>query len=68
MLFYCNDKKLLNDMFEFIRVLIRPLIWPFPVIYTLTEDLLLMLQSPVPILIGTNKSKDQLDNSGWDLS
>ena len=56
-LFHCSDKKLLNDMFEFVRIMIRPLIWPFPIIYTLGEELLLMLQSPVPVLIGALKTR-----------
>lgn len=34
--------------------LFRPFSWPFPVIYSLPEDCLLMLGSPIPIMVGLN--------------
>lgn len=27
-----------------------------------------MLQSPVPVLLGASKSREQVESSGWDLS
>lgn len=34
--------------------LIRPLKWEFPVVYSLPDDCLLLLGSPIPILVGLN--------------
>jgi hypothetical protein len=34
--------------------LLRPFKWPFPIIYSLPEDCLVMLGSPIPLLVGIN--------------
>lgn len=36
--------------------LMRPFRWPLPIIFNLPEDLLPMLGSPVPVLVGLNRS------------
>jgi hypothetical protein len=35
-LFFTEDKLLLNQIFEFIRIALRPLVWPFAILYNLT--------------------------------
>ena len=39
-----------------IKAIICPFRWSFPIIYSLPEECMLMLESPVPLLIGLNTS------------
>ena len=38
--------------------LLKPFKWPHPLIFTLTDELMNILDSPVPIWVGLNKEKD----------
>jgi hypothetical protein len=37
--------------------MIYPFKWPHPVIYTLPESLLTLFDSPVPLMVGLNRSE-----------
>lgn len=49
----------INSLFSAIatlNTLIRPFRWSFPIIYSLPKECMLMLEAPVPVLIGLNVS------------
>lgn len=50
------------------RSIIYPLQWEFGIIYTMTEELLPFLEAPFPIMVGVNKGRTFIQQSGWSLA
>jgi hypothetical protein len=46
----------LSSAIATLNTLIRPFRWSFPIIYSLPKECMLMLEAPVPVLIGLNLS------------
>ena len=46
----------LSSAIATLNTLIRPFRWSFPIIYSLPKECMLMLEAPVPVLIGLNVS------------
>ncbi|CAK63427.1 unnamed protein product (macronuclear) [Paramecium tetraurelia] len=53
-IFVCQNSSILTSIVHFFHHLIRPLEWTQAIIYNVPEQLLEMIQSPVPIIIGVN--------------
>lgn len=53
-IFVSENLFLISACISTFLALFRPFKWPFPVIYSLPEDCLLMLGSPIPVMIGLN--------------
>jgi hypothetical protein len=49
----------LSSAIATLNTLIRPFRWSFPIIYSLPKECMLMLEAPVPVLIGLNLSSHQ---------
>jgi len=54
-IFISNNKSLLTSCILFFHSLIQPLKWAHPLVFTITEDLMHIFDSPVPILGGVSK-------------
>ena len=54
LVFVSENLFLISACISTFLALIRPLKWPFPIIYSLPEDCLLMLGSPIPVIVGLN--------------
>lgn len=50
-----------------LRVILRPLQWPFAILYTLSEDLVPILESPVPVLVGVNMGREEMGKEGYNF-
>jgi hypothetical protein len=48
----CKSRKSLNQLFQILKIIMHPLNWIFPVIYSYSPFYEPFLSSPVPILIG----------------
>lgn len=46
--------------------LIFPFTWPHPIIYTLPESLIPLMESPLPIIVGLNSSVDFVFSSNME--
>ena len=51
---FSKKKKKKTKKRHFFHNLILPIKWSHPIIYSLSEQLLPILESPVPILVGIN--------------
>lgn len=47
-----DNRKALNDIFEAIRIMIRPFSWIFAMVYVYSEYFEPFMSSPMPIIIG----------------
>lgn len=47
-----ENRKALNDIFEAIRIMIRPFSWIFALVYVYSEYFEPFMSSPMPIIIG----------------
>lgn len=56
--FVSEDMSNLTACISTFISLIKPFKWPFPIIYSLPEDCLVMLGSPIPLLVGINLPAD----------
>ena len=61
-IFVSEDRKLLSCTIQFFTSILRPLSWPFPVIYSLPENCLQILNSPVPFIAGIQHSTERVLN------
>ena len=52
LIFVSESRRLLGNAIQFFTSIISPLNWPFPVIYSLPENCLEILSSPVPLISG----------------
>ena len=50
--FVSNDNEKLSAAISTFSCLIKPFQWPFPKIYNLPKDCLMMISSPIPVIIG----------------
>lgn len=71
-IFVCEKSNILTSIMyhiftlirHFFHHLIRPLEWTQQIIYNLPEQLLTMIQSPVPIIIGVNLPESDFNSMG----
>lgn len=61
-IFVSEDRKLLSCTIQYFTCILRPLSWPFPVIYSLPENCLQILNSPVPFIAGIQHSTERVMN------
>lgn len=54
--FVSENLHTLSSAIATLNCLIRPFRWSFPIIYSLPKECMLMLEAPVPVLIGLNVS------------
>ena len=47
-----KNKKLLNELIEIIRIMIKPFLWIFAIVYNYSDYFEPFLSSPMPIIIG----------------
>lgn len=59
-IFVSEDRKQLSCTVQFFTSILRPLCWPFPVIYSLPENCLQILNSPVPFIAGIQNSTERV--------
>lgn len=52
MVIICKTRKSLNQLFQIMKILIQPLNWIFPIVYSYSSFYEPFLSSPLPILIG----------------
>jgi hypothetical protein len=60
--FVSEDMSSLSACISAFVCLMKPFKWPFPIIYSLPEDCLVMLGSPIPLLVGMNLPADVVIN------
>ncbi|CAD8103100.1 unnamed protein product [Paramecium primaurelia] len=60
-IFICEKSNILTSVIHFFHHLVRPLEWTQGIIYNLPEQLLTMIQSPVPIIIGVNLTENDFN-------
>lgn len=53
-----NNNKILSGTLSFLRNILYPFSWKYPVIYDLPVNYLDLIESPVPLLAGINISSD----------
>lgn len=46
--------------------LLKPFVWPYPIIFTLPYSLLTLLESPVSIMAGLNVSKNYISDNNLE--
>lgn len=61
-IFVSEDRRMLSSAIQFFTGIIRPLCWPFPVIYSLPENCLQIICSPVPFISGIFCSQEKVLN------
>lgn len=61
-IFVSEDRHLLGLTVQYFSTLIRPLDWPFPVIYSLPENCLQILGSPLPVIAGLLQPGERVMN------
>ena len=54
--FISNEKKLISGSISLFLKMLYPFYWVFPIIYSLPEEYISLLESPVPIIAGVNIS------------
>ncbi|CAD8201945.1 unnamed protein product [Paramecium pentaurelia] len=60
-IFICEKSNILTSVIHFFHHLVHPLEWTQGIIYNLPEQLLTMIQSPVPIIIGVNLTENDFN-------
>jgi hypothetical protein len=51
-LMVAKDKRILNEVFEALRIMIRPFMWVFSVVFVYSTYFEPLMSSPRPVLIG----------------
>jgi hypothetical protein len=65
MIIVCKTRKSLNQLFEILKVILHPLNWIFPIVYSYSSFYEPFLSSPLPILIGYVKREYYED---WEIA
>ncbi|CAD8113842.1 unnamed protein product [Paramecium primaurelia] len=60
-IFVCEKSNILTSIIHFFHHIVRPLEWTQGIIYNVPEQLLTMIQSPVPIIIGVNLTESDFN-------
>jgi len=61
-IFVSEERRTLSMAVEYFSNIIKPLSWPFPVIYSLPDNCLEILASPVPLIAGILQSAEKTIN------